>query len=214
MTQDFAKIKAEPILDRKPPVSQPTWSFLLTGMILGLVVGVFGCFLFYLSGRVPPLPQSTEAAAVIEEPTPELAEQVSSETAPQQLDQDSEPGLELEFYQELPNYEVEVDTNPVEIAQSQSEPEPTITAAQQLTQTPTPTRYMLQSGAFQQRESAQYQKARLQNLGMATTIKEQSLPGRTLYLVQSGPYLSRAQVSQAEQVLRDNSITSMRISLN
>ena len=214
MTQDFAKIKAEPILDRKPPVSQPTWSFLLTGMILGLVVGVFGCFLFYLSGSVPPLPQSAEAAAVIEEPTPEPAQQLSNEIDPQPLDQDAEPGLELEFYQELPNYEVEVDTNPVEIAQNQSEPEPTIIAAQQQTQTPPPTRYMLQSGAFQQRESAQYQKSRLQNLGMATTIKEQTLPGRTLYLVQSGPYLSRAQVSQAEQVLRDNSITSMRISLN
>jgi len=210
MTQDFAKIQPEPILDRKPPVNQPTRSFLLTGMILGLVVGVFGCFLFYLSGRVPPLPQAAEAA-VVEDAVAEVAA-VTAATEPVEEELDSNPQLELEFYQELPNYEVEVDTAPVEIAETQLAPQ-VLTPSPQQNQTQQ-TRYMLQSGAFQQRESAQYQKSRLETLGMTTTIKEQTLPGRTLYLVQSGPFFTRAQVSQAEQVLRDNSITSMRISLN
>ena len=55
MTQDFAKIRPEPILERKPVETPPAWSLMFTGMIVGLTIGVFACFLFYLSGNVPPL---------------------------------------------------------------------------------------------------------------------------------------------------------------
>ena len=55
MTHDFAKIKPEPLLERKTVATPPAWSLMFTGLIVGLTLGVFGCFLFYLSGNVPPL---------------------------------------------------------------------------------------------------------------------------------------------------------------
>ena len=55
MTQDFAKIRPEPLLERKTVATPPAWSLMFTGVILGMALGVFGCFLFYLSGNVPPL---------------------------------------------------------------------------------------------------------------------------------------------------------------
>jgi len=73
MTQDFAKIRPEPLLERKPVEAPPAWSLMITGGLVGLVVGIFGSFLFCLSGNLPPLnidPASTIAGVNIPE-TPE-----------------------------------------------------------------------------------------------------------------------------------------------
>ena len=69
MTQDFAKIRPEPILERTTVQSPPAWSFMLTGIIVGITIGVFGCVLLYLSGNVPPL-NPTGAALPIAANTP------------------------------------------------------------------------------------------------------------------------------------------------
>jgi len=189
MTQDFAKIRPEPLLERKPVQAPPAWSMMVTGVVVGMALGVFACVLLYLSGNVPALtavPRSQEAVNNPLESTPELAvAEVEREE------------LQLEFYTELPSYEVPVDAIPVDI----TEPED-----------PLPEPYILQSGAFQQRGLAEREVQRQQALGVNARVKAEALPGRTLFLVQSGPYRTHGGLAVAEQILRRNSINNLRLS--
>jgi len=213
MTQDFAKIKPEPLLERKPVATPPAWSLMFTGVIVGLALGVFGCFLFYLSGNVPPLninqPASNNATPANRSPTLATPEEPAEEE------------LRLEFYTELPAYEVAVDANPVELTAQQAgiaEVTPEF-AEVALTSAPTETEeifdpgFILQSGAFQQFDSARTENERQRLIGLDVNVKQQELLGRTLYLVQSGPYTSSKVLKEAEQLLRAYDIPSLRMTI-
>jgi hypothetical protein len=197
MTQDFAKIRPEPLLERKMVETPPAWSLMITGMIVGLVVGVFACFLFYLSGNVPPLssslPEQGGSLATLADP---VTIQAAAEPA--------EAELELEFYSALPDYEVSVDATPVELTAQQ--------AGIDVEDEPLATGFVLQTGAFQQLSLANSEMRRQQLLGLEVSVKQQELIGRTLYLVQSGPYTSSKLLYEAERLLRLNNIPSLRMS--
>ncbi|MFT7205859.1 MAG: cell division protein FtsN [Pseudohongiellaceae bacterium] len=213
MTQDFAKIKPEPLLERKTVATPPAWSLMFTGVIVGLALGVFGCFLFYLSGNVPPLNINQAATnntpSAIQPPTAVAAEEPAEEA------------LQLEFYTELPAYEVSVDANPVELtAQQAGIAEGTSELAEGVVaDTPAVTEeifdpgFILQSGAFQQFDSARTENERQRLIGLDVNVKQQELLGRTLYLVQSGPYTSSKILKEAEQLLRANNIPSLRMTI-
>jgi cell division protein FtsN len=206
MTQDFAKIKPEPLLERKTVATPPAWSLMFTGVIVGLALGVFGCFLFYLSGNVPPLninqPASNSAAPTLATPV-----------------EPAEEELRLEFYTELPAYEVAVNANPVELtAQQAGIAEGTlelvaVAGAPKETEEIFDPGYILQSGAFQQFDSARTENERQRLIGLDVNVKQQELLGRTLYLVQSGPYTSRKILKEAEQLLRAYNIPSLRMTI-
>ena len=196
MTHDFAKIRPEPLLEKKPVQTPPAWSMMITGIVVGMALGVFASVLLYLSGNVPPLaaantPVRTPNAFVAAE---ESASQPQAEAAGEQ----ASPQLEYEFYTALPNYEVPVDATPVEIR-----PE--------LANAPLAVSYMLQSGAFQEARRAQSEVERQQALGLDVFVKIEELTGRTLYLVQSGPYTTQGQLDTAETILRRNAIPTMRL---
>ena len=211
MTQDFAKIKPEPLLERKTVATPPAWSLMFTGVIVGLALGVFGCFLFYLSGNVPPLninqPASNNAAPANQSPTLATPEEPAEEK------------LRLEFYTELPAYEVAVDADPVELtAQQAGIAEGTlelvaVAGAPKETEEIFDPGYILQSGAFQQFDSARTENERQRLIGLDVNVKQQELLGRTLYLVQSGPYTSRKILKEAEQLLRAYNIPSLRMTI-
>ena len=208
MTQDFAKIKPEPLLERKPVATPPAWSLMFTGVIVGLALGVFGCFLFYLSGNVPPLninqPASNSAAPTLATPV-----------------EPAEEELRLEFYTELPAYEVAVDANPVELTAQQAGiakgavelAEVTAAGAPKETEEIFDPGFILQSGAFQQFDSARTENERQRLIGLDVNVKQQELLGRTLYLVQSGPYTSSKILKEAEQLLRAYNIPSLRMTI-
>ena len=206
MTQDFAKIKPEPLLERKTVATPPAWSLMFTGVIVGLALGVFGSFLFYLSGNVPPLninqPASNSAAPTLATPV-----------------EPAEEELRLEFYTELPAYEVAVDANPVELtAQQAGIAEGTlelvaVAGAPKETEEIFDPGYILQSGAFQQFDSARTENERQRLIGLDVNVKQQELLGRTLYLVQSGPYTSSKILKEAEQLLRAYNIPSLRMTI-
>ena len=206
MTQDFAKIKPEPLLERKTVATPPAWSLMFTGVIVGLALGVFGCFLFYLSGNVPPLninqPASNSAAPTLATPV-----------------EPAEEELRLEFYTELPAYEVAVDANPVELtAQQAGIAEETLELAEaagapEETEEIFDPGFILQSGAFQQFDSARTENERQRLIGLDVNVKQQELLGRTLYLVQSGPYTSSKILKEAEQLLRAYNIPSLRMTI-
>ena len=210
MTQDFAKIRPEPLLERKTVATPPAWSLMFTGVVVGMALGVFACFLFYLSGNLPPLninqPVAGNNTSAKQPPTTVPAEEPAEEE------------LQLEFYTELPAYEVSVDANPVELTAQQGGAVEEV-AEMAMTGTRTETEetfdpgFILQSGAFQQFESARNENGRQRLLGLDANVKQQELLGRTLYLVQSGPYTSSKILKEAEQLLRANNIPSLRMAI-
>ena len=50
-------------------------------------------------------------------------------------------------------------------------------------------------------------------IGLDVNIKQQELLGRTLFLVQSGPYTSSSILQEAEQLLKANNIPSLRMTI-
>jgi len=257
MVQDFAKsgrrghhgaVRQAPEAD---PQQAPAWTLLLTGGAAGTALGLCLGFLVYLSGLLPPPPgQRVSATIAPEAPTGNQSLSEELERAAQRL--------QLEFYRELPNYEVVVDITPLELPPWQR-PQPAIpdstaadspplitevapaadeatdgsplpeglslaeeapaavSTAAETARDPQPTpastgpNYLLQVGAYQQENSAQQQRDRLLSLGLLDSyVRQEALLGRTLYLVQTGPY-SREQASQVERMLRSNNIDSMRI---
>ncbi len=271
MVQDFAKLRASKAAAKAPPPPPANRGLLFTGLLTGLALGVFGSFLVYLSGVLPPLAQPTANATSVD------ADALARENAEaqQRLAEDLERAaaqLQLEFYQELPNYEVIVNTAPSQVVAARppqlteritppgssqdaavdsqtgfqqdaaplspltsaasalesaqgSNPDEALarTIAELTGQAPAPVAsepvrssglsYMIQAGAFQQEPAAALQSNRLIGLGLDARVKKEALLGKTLFLVQAGPYQTRDQLSQAERILRSNNIDSMRITL-
>ena len=193
MTQDFAKIRPEPLLEKKPASNPPAWSLMITGVVLGITIGVFACVLLYLSGRVPPLSQPAVATA-------KLINHGSAGNEPGAtvLPDPKETALEYEFYRELQEYEVLVDATPVDL--STQDPN------RRLDQD-----YLLQTGAFRRRELAETEQQRQTALGLSVFVKDPGIMGRSLFLVQSGPFRTRGELDNAETVLRRNSIPFLRL---
>ena len=191
MKQDFAKIRPEPILDKKVVQSPPAWSMMVTGILIGTTLGVFACVLFYLSGNVPPI-------KIAENPQSNLLDIPSLQIV------EKDRALELEFYTELPKYEVRTDSIPVEIVNE------TIEDPESMTRT---NKFMLQTGAFQAQESADRERQRQADLGLNVIVKLTELSGRNLYLVQAGPYASQADLEEAREVLSANDISTLTIQL-
>ena len=194
MNQDFAKIRPEPLLDRKVVQAPPKWHLMLAGMSVGVVLGICGCALFYLSGFIPPLaPRTSSISANASDMRP--TEEADSEIL-------IEPKLELEFFTALSDWEVPVNTIPVKISQQSGinlEIDKPFTA------------YLLQTGAFIQKELADTEANRLQAMGINAQVKKQDLQGRILFLVQSGPYQDSTTLNETERMLRENRVSSMRL---
>ena len=190
MTQDFAKIRPEPLLEKKPAQTPPAWSMMITGIVVGMALGVFASVLVYVAGYVPPINNGPQPTAVMAERDSNPA------TSAENLEAEA-PELRLEFYHELANYEVPVDATPVEINEASLDE-------------PMAVQYMLQSGAFQQRERATQEMQRQQSLGLEVAVVSEQLNGRTLYLLQSGPYQTQRQLDTAENLLRRNNINTLR----
>lgn len=231
MEHDFAKRRARtPLAEPSPPPRASGLALLLTGVATGIVIGLFIGLLVYMSGMLPPPPAQTSSAETRDSQflTDEqaLTEELEREAA----------RLQLEFYQELPNYEVVVDVTPVPAPEQRDNPPPaetdtpadtsnntapaaTASTSDTAQAAPTPAslstgNFLLQAGAFQQQSAASGQLNRLLALGLDARIRQENLPGRTLYLVQAGPYDTREQMLRAESTLRSNNIDTMRITLN
>jgi cell division protein FtsN len=261
MAHDFAKTRrrAAPEQARnKPAAPPPSRNLLVTGLITGAVLGFFSFFLIYLSGILPPVGNMTAEAVASNEAELAAAQQRRNEEL-----EAAAARLQLEFYKELPNYELIVDNMPQASAATTlattsaqlSAPAdsqtaaPIDAAAQPGDTTPTAAEpvalvdagipapaagassmasvapqaeasaaresgFMLQAGAFQQESSAIAQSDRLLGLGLFSRVRQEALLGKTLFLVQVGPFDNREQVAQAESILRSNGIDSIRMGLS
>ena len=266
MAHDFAKTRrrAAPEQARNKPVAPPpTRNLLVTGLVTGAVLGFFSFFLIYLSGILPPVGNMTAEAVASNEAELAAAQQRRNEEL-----EAAAARLQLEFYKELPNYELivdnmpqasaattlattaaplsaPVDTQAVSPLDATAQPVDTASAATDTAATapvavvdagipaPAPSAatpapiastadagaaresgFMLQAGAFQQESSAIAQSDRLLSLGLFSRVRQEALLGKTLFLVQVGPFDDREQVVQAENILRSNGIDSIRMGLS
>jgi len=266
MAHDFAKTRrrAAPEQARnKPAAPPPSRNLLITGLVTGTVLGFFSFFLIYLSGILPPVGNMTAEAVASNEAELAAAQQRRNEEL-----EAAAARLQLEFYKELPNYELIVDNMPqasaattlattsaqlsAPVARQTTEPLdaaappvgtiptgadpaattpvavvdagiPTPATAASATVTVAPqteagpereSGFMLQAGAFQQESSAIAQSDRLLSLGLFSRVRQEALLGKTLFLVQVGPFDNREQVAQAESILRSNGIDSVRMGLS
>jgi cell division protein FtsN len=240
MVQDFAKKRTRtPLAAPEPKPSASSLGLLAIGLLTGITIGLFISLLVYLSGVLPPAPGQNDELVRNENGTTMPAQDVSGADSSDasnngvSVEQEREAArLQLEFYQELPNYEVVVDATPINAPrpQTMTASEPAATTQTENEQTTdnqasesapdpvarpaTTAMFMLQAGAFQQQTAANAQANRLLALGLDTRVRQEDLPGRTLFLVQAGPYNSRDEMMQAERVLRNNSIETMRITLS
>jgi len=242
MDQDFAKRRARtPLAEPGPQVQPSNVGLLMTGLVTGVAIGLFASLLVYLSGILPPSPgqPSVAQSGATDVRSAAVSVDDADTNEPQQLTIELEreaARLQLEFYQELPNYEVVVDVTPVYVAQPRTVQTPlpdttretesavatsltTTTAASEPPATPAiePLQqgsFLLQAGAFQQQNTAEAQANRLIALGLSARVRPEFLTGRTLFLVQAGPYSTRDEMIQAERLLRSNNIETMRITLS
>lgn len=240
MVQDFAKQRIRtPLAEPEPTPPTSSLGLLFTGLITGIAVGLFISLLVYLSGVLPPAPGQNNPLAGSSDRAGAPAQVTSADDTATDGDSDlsveqerEAARLQLEFYQELPNYEVVVDATPVNAPRAPTTAAETAgtaaaTADEETDETPTPAAqpapeaaaattgmFMLQAGAFRQQTAANAQANRLLAIGLAARVRQENLPGRTLFLVQAGPYDTRDEMMQAERLLRNNSIESMRITLS
>jgi len=181
----------------------PAWSLLFTGLITGIAVGVFGCFLLYLSGNVPPLQSQTVITTL--EPETEPAQLQIAEVVAEPAPEEAENPLDLDFYEELPDYVVEVDTTPVPL-------ESTVTVETVVEEREPATASngrLIQIGAFQVASSAQTQLGIVRSLGVDAFITQYARASGTLHAVQAGPFSSTSELNEIRSLLQRNDIDSI-----
>jgi cell division protein FtsN len=203
MVQDFAKIRPEPVLEKRAIEAPPAWTLLFTGLVTGIVVGVFGCFLLYLSGNVPPLRPAETVTTLEPEAAP--AQVQTAAVKPEPVAEEPEDSLDLGFYQDLQNYVVEVNATPVPL-------EPEITVETVVTE-PEPVNAgngrLIQIGAFQQASSAQTQLGIVRSLGVDAFITQYARASGTLHAVQAGPFNNSTELNEIRSLLQRNDIDSI-----
>jgi cell division protein FtsN len=187
MAQDYAKSRKAPskAVKKKParaatrhnPQDSHHWSWFFSGLFSGLLLCVIGYFTLRQLGENSPLVQDLTG---------------------DQAGENSATGTNLEFYDYLPQAEVEVNVVPVDIA-STTEPEAN------------PTTYLLQAGSFLDPNDAEALRARLILLNLETRIQPTNLSGRTWYRVQAGPFVGRARVEVAEKTMIEDNIDPIRM---
>jgi cell division protein FtsN len=174
----------------------PGWVYMAMGLAIGLAVAMG----IYVSDRQKPRSAATSAPA--EMPDPSAATVSKTEAEPE------EAGITFDFYEMLPNLDVEV----YEDERTVAKPAP----ARPVTQAPvaaapvqTPGIYILQAGSFSKLADANRRKAQAGLLGVRTEIKQGDVNGRTVYRVYTDPMDSPAEVNRVSNLLTGSGIEVM-----
>ena len=122
MTQDFAKIRPEPLLERKAVQAPPSWSLLVSGVAIGIVVGILGCVLLLPFGRRAAHANSKPARskpAIQAEQSASISRAAIAADAAEIESIEAKPELTMDFYTALPDYQVVVPDTQVELTEQQ-----------------------------------------------------------------------------------------------
>ncbi len=177
---------------RKTDKRSTGWLYMLFGLFLGLAVAAA----IYVSGQRAPEPRP----AMLPEPEPapasKPAKTVKAEPPPAGA---AEEAFGFDFYEMLPNLDVEVVT---ESARPKQE-------APVATRVVTPGIYILQAGSFTKLADAQTREAQIALLGIRAEIKQGDVRGSTYYRVYTTDPLQRDEVNRVRTLLKSSGIETL-----
>jgi len=191
MTRDYKNINRSKNGKAETPQFQPVMPF-----IAGLVIGLFVAFIVYLKEH--------QAGTHIDQ-SPEMVIQNINKPIPETdiTEEPKVPEPQFDFYQILPNMEVNVSEWEAE-EEKQSEPIATDDSGV----------YILQVGSFEQYEAADEVKAKLALLGVSADIQRVVINGRDIrHRVRVGPYKDPAKLQEARDRLLANNLDFMLLKL-
>lgn len=174
--------------------STPGWVYMLIGLSIGLTVA----YAVYVNDRKQLAAPVT--AAPVEPPAREPAS-----TVPEEVEEIPEASVTFDFYEMLPNLDVEIyDEERQSVpALPQAAPEPPAPVTRQGI-------YILQAGSFSRLEDANRRKAELGLLGVRSDIMKGAANGRTVYRVYTEPMEQPEDVNRASNLLTGAGIEVMR----
>jgi cell division protein FtsN len=202
MAKDYKR--RAPAKKPAPKPGMPGWAWL----VVGLSIGLFAGFLFYLSKR--PMPAPTAIAL----PTPPahtagkiVQPKVTGPAAPAEQ-KPAKP--KFDFYTLLPELEVVVPKGNYTV----TKPGQKGGAAASTTNTPptpieTPGTYMLQAGSFRTYAQADRMKATLALLGVVGNIQQVKVNSDTWNRVQIGPFKDLKQLNTVRDELQKHQIDTL-----
>jgi cell division protein FtsN len=177
---------------KKKSNSMPGWIY----MSMGLAVGLAVAYAVYVSDQKKLAEQNiTPAAAVTREP---------ASTVPEVVEETPEADITFDFYNMLPNLDVEV---------YEEQRAPVKTAPVKVTpraQVDKPGIYILQAGSFSKLTDANRRKAQLALLGIHSDIKKGNANGRTVYRVYTDPMEKPEDVNRVSSLLTGANIEILR----
>lgn len=207
---------------------------MITGIVIGLILGVFLAlgFAIWLNRHATPFVEKSKSVELlptrparldaskndVAQPSPTAAAGVANEAAKTGGDKPR-----FEFYQTLPGDKdgtkgnkagkvVEPKTAAKADAAVRAAPTPSATtsdANKDANKPPTKESYSLQAGAFQSESDAENLKAKIAFAGMEATVRSVNLPDKgTLYRVRLGPYRSLDEVNRIKAALSQNGISA------
>jgi len=178
--------------DRKPANTTPGWIYMCMGLAIGLAVA----YAVYVSDRRTLVePPAAPVAKTTKEP---------ASTIPEAVEETPEADITFDFYNMLPNLDVEVYEEPRA---------PVVTAPVKVTpraQVERPGIYILQAGSFSRLEDANRRKAQLALLGVRSDIKKGNANGRAVYRVYTDPMEKPAEVNRVSELLTGANIEILR----
>ena len=151
---------------------------------LAALVGVFALFIFYLDQKIVKSARNSAA--------PQPQQQTSVEPI-------------IDFYQVLPNREVEVEVPEANIMQAPGGVETLQTGTR---------RFMLQAGSFRKPQDADRRKAELALLGLEAKIRSAQVNGESFHRVELGPFVDDGFFSKVKSRLIKNGIDYIPKSVN
>ena len=192
-----------PTRKKKTQRQVPGWVWLFTG----LMVGLFGAFLFHLGKTQMAQGDNTPTTVKTDKPAAKKEEPKSDE--PPQFD----------FYAVLPKMEVIVPQNETDTSTRQSS---TDNKPKQNNSQPKPDagtrnsdeKYLLQAGSFRRNEDADRRRAELILKGFEASIQSVNLDsGDSWHRVMIGPYNNLNAMHRAQDQLASNGIETLPIKM-
>ncbi|MBD3671878.1 MAG: SPOR domain-containing protein [Gammaproteobacteria bacterium] len=183
--------------------SSPAWSWLLTGMLIGL----FAAFLIYLNDTRTASPERNRPEARTTQPEP-------SQSGEKQ-------GARFDFYTILPELEIPVpdikeilpDRNARPDSGAGPEPGPEAAPSSGPAEPVEPGQYVLQVGAFRSHEEADRLKASLALQGIGAHIESVNIKGTTWHRVRIGPFDSMGDLNDTNNRLKRNGVDAILLKL-
>lgn len=187
----------------------PGWVWLFTG----LMVGLFGAFLFHL-GKTQLQQGGTQTANTGKPATPKQDKPAAKKDEPKS----SDDSPQFDFYAVLPKMEVIVPQNETdEGTRETSTRKPQETSPKPSTDSGTRTsdeKYLLQAGSFRRNEDADRRRAELILKGFEASIQSVNLEnGDSWHRVMIGPYNNLNAMHRAQDQLASNGIETLPIKM-